>query len=300
MFERELAFAPRAGRPGRRRSAWASSATRLRGDDRRPTCRPSPRPTSRSRRWCASASPTPSPATRVLGEEEGGDADPSGRVVDRRPDRRHRELRARHPDLGHADRAAGRRRLRCSVVVEAPALGERYAAVRGDGRDVQRRADPRERRRRARPTRTCCSRGIETGCRPALERGRARDARGRPRARGASATSGATCSWLAAPPRSWSSRELVALGLRGARAHRGGGRRPHDDVRRRPARRRRQRADHERRRCTTSSCEPVRALTGRSRRRGSIVSPASPARAITTFAAATSCTPRPVRSHTVS
>ena len=60
------------------------------------------------------ARPDRGPA-RPRGARRGGGPDRAGRrpgAVDRRPDRRHVELREGHPDLGHADRARARWRAR--------------------------------------------------------------------------------------------------------------------------------------------------------------------------------------------
>ena len=55
-------------------------------------------------------------------------------ALDRRPDRRDEELRARHPGLGDAARARARRRRSTLRVVSAPALGRRWWAARGERR----------------------------------------------------------------------------------------------------------------------------------------------------------------------
>ena len=115
--------------------------------------------------------------------------------LDHRPDRRHQELRARHPDLGDADRARARRRARAGRRVGARAAhaaggrasglgafrnGERISAV--GGRVARRRADLVRvghqgtlRRRRHRRQDAGASRTAAGG-------------------RAASATSGSTCS----------------------------------------------------------------------------------------------------------
>ena len=124
--------------------------------------------------------------------------------LDRRPDRRHRELRTRDPGLGDPDRVAGRRRAGGRRRERARAR----RALRGRARrrrHDERQADPGERDdapgRRAVPV---FAAGHAARRRPGLgDLGAAR----RPRtASAASATSGVTCWWRVARPRSASSR----------------------------------------------------------------------------------------------
>ena len=80
-----------------------------------------------------------------------GDADPRRGVrhhraparaaLDRRPDRRHEELRPRHPGVGDAASALEVDGELVVGVVSAPALGRRWWAARGGGRVRERRAD---------------------------------------------------------------------------------------------------------------------------------------------------------------
>ena len=67
-----------------------------------------------------------------------------------RPDRRHVQLRPRHPGVGHADRPDARRRGPVVGVVSAPALGRRWWAASGLGAFADGRACQRVDRRAAR------------------------------------------------------------------------------------------------------------------------------------------------------
>ena len=87
--------------------------------------------------------------TRCIGEEEGGGG---GRAaVDHRPDRRHRQLRARHPALLRVDRLPRARRADASARSTIPRHDWLYSAARGEGawRDGERLArQPLRRHRR--------------------------------------------------------------------------------------------------------------------------------------------------------
>ena len=93
------------------------------------------------------------------------------REVDRRPDRRHDELRARRPGLGDAARARARGRVVERRLVSAPALGRRWWAVRGEGAFADGERVPRLARRRASRTRRS-RRRRRARCRPAGRRSR--------------------------------------------------------------------------------------------------------------------------------
>ena len=99
------------------------------------------------------------PDDRVLGEEEGGDASGDGRVWIVDPIDATANFARGDPDLGDADRAAGRRRAGRSASRTRPALGERYEAVTRRRRDAERRRDPGERRVGRSTRRSCCSPG---------------------------------------------------------------------------------------------------------------------------------------------
>ena len=126
----------------------------------------------------AGSSQTSDPATRSSGEQGG-----AVRLapLDPRPDRRHAELRARHPGLGHAHRVGGGRGRSArhgsmpSHIAGGPSAGP------APSRTASRSTFPPSRGSR---TRFCHSRS-RTTCR------RSRSARG---TRAASATSGRTCS----------------------------------------------------------------------------------------------------------
>ena len=68
----------------------------------------------------------------VIGEEHGHDR-PQPAALDRRPDRRHQELRARRPGVGHPDRADGRRRGRGRRGVRARCCSAAGGPSAGDG-----------------------------------------------------------------------------------------------------------------------------------------------------------------------
>ena len=144
----DLALRARARRRRRRDHAGALPRARpARRDEARPDAGVA-RPTAPPRRRSARSSRASAPGEGVLGEEFGDDGD--RRALDRRPDRRHEELRPRRPRVGHAARARARGPASTSAVVSAPALGRRWWAVRGEGALGRRRRARAASRRSAR------------------------------------------------------------------------------------------------------------------------------------------------------
>ena len=87
--------------------------------------------------WPSSARDTPSSA-----RSSAAMSATAGLALGRRPHRRHQELRARHRDLGDADRAAGRGPHRWWRWPRCRRTGIGYAAVRGGGAAANGAADP--------------------------------------------------------------------------------------------------------------------------------------------------------------
>ena len=136
------------------------------------------------------------PGEAVLGEEEGGD-DRSGWIIDPIDGTRNytRGIPIWATLIAFADRVA---------VVSAPALGRRWWAVRGGGAFADGRADPRLRRSTGSRTRRSSTRSTDP----------CPNEPSTPGTYAASATSGRTCWWPRARPRSPSTRAVLRSGTR--------------------------------------------------------------------------------------
>ena len=142
MYEEELAFAHDARRRRRRRSRWICSPTtglEIRHKADRTLVTAADTAIERMVRARLEAA---FPERPCHGRGGGRHVRRRRPRVDRRPDRRHRQLRPRDPGVGDADRAAGRRRSSVVGVAERAGAGRALRGGPGRGRHDERQADP--------------------------------------------------------------------------------------------------------------------------------------------------------------